>query len=108
MRTYDDDPPKHASVGDLRHPERLDIHKQTSVQHGSFLDWFFKSRTLYLTAEEIRVLILHKESPVICNGSRMSKKAYNKALEQQEKARIWLEEEKQLKSVNDDEHTTNN
>ena len=98
MGNFDNHPPRHASVGDLNNPDRLNVYKQGGKS--GFLDYFFGSRRVYLTCEELRVLILHGESPVICNGSRMSRKAYKKALEQQEKARIWLEEEKQAKTQN--------
>ena len=96
MGNFDDHPPRHASVGDLTHPDRLNIYRQGGKS--SFLDYFFGSRRVYFTCEELRVLILHGESPVICNGSRMSRSAYKKALEQQERARIWLEEEKQTQN----------
>ena len=95
MGNFDDHPPRHTSVGDFNNPDRLNIYKQGGKS--SFLDYFFGSRRVYFTCEELRVLILHGESPVICLGNRLSRKAYKKALEQQEKARIWLEEEKQAK-----------
>lgn len=93
MGNFDDHPPRHASVGDLNNPDRLNVYKQGGKS--SFLDYFFGSRRVCFSCEELRVLILHGESPVICRGSRMSKKAFKKALEQQEKARIWLEAERQ-------------
>jgi len=95
MGNFDNHPPRHASVGDLNNPDRLNVYKQGSKS--GFLDYFFGSRRVYFSCEELRVLILHGESPVICTGIRMSRKAYKKALEQQERARIWLEEEKQAK-----------
>ena len=98
MGNFDNHPPRHASVGELRNSDRFNIYKQGSKT--SFLDYFFSSRRVYFTCEELRVLILHGESPVICDGSRMSRKGYKKALEQQEKARIWIEEEKQAKTHN--------
>ena len=101
MGNFDNHPPRHTSVGDLKNPDRLNVYRQGGKF--SFLDYFFGSRKVYFTCKELRVLFLHGENPVVCNGSRMSRKAYKKALEQREKAKVWIEEEKQAKLLENDE-----
>ena len=91
MANFDNHPPVHATIGDLKHPDRLNIYKQGGKNN--FLDYFFGGRRVYFTCEELRVLILHGEMPVP-SERRLSRKAYKKALEQQERARNWIKEEK--------------
>ena len=106
MGNVDNYPPKHLYPSEMRDDRNWDIHKQgkLNLEGPGFVDWLLgRHRRVYLTCEELRVLILHGESPVICTGSRMSRKAYKKALEQKEQARVWLEEEKQAKAQQSNE-----
>lgn len=95
MGNYDSHPPRHNSIGDLRHSERTSIYNQG--KKSSFLDFIFAKRNVYFTISELRVLVLHGESPIMSYGEGLSKKAYKKALEQKEKASRWLQEEKLAK-----------
>ena len=87
MSFVDDHPPKHADIGSLRHPERLRIYNKK----GSLLN-ACRKRCLYFSLEEIRVLIL-KEG-IVPKSGHFSRKDYKQALEMQERAQKYLEEEK--------------
>lgn len=92
MGNFDNHPPRHASVGDLNNPDRLNIYKQ--IGKSSFLDFFFGSRKVFFTAKEIAVLAEHGESPVsfLYVGKRMPKKVYEQAVDQKERAQAWIKE----------------
>lgn len=90
----DNHPPRHASVGDLANPDRLDTHKQGK---SSIIDWLLnkKKEVVFLTMDEQRVLIAHGEAPLTCNcGRKHGKEYYRKVKEQQERAQKYLQEEK--------------
>ena len=86
----DNHPPKHSSVGDLRHPERLSIYNVGNNRRGLI------SRLLYpyfvaLNMEELRTIILMKEKPI---QGHLSRKRYKMHLEQKERIEQFLEQEK--------------
>lgn len=88
--SVDNHPPKHASVGDLRHPERLSIYNVGNTRRGLI------SRLLYpyfvaLTVQELRAIILMKEKPI---QGHLSRKQYKMHLEQMERVKQFLEQEK--------------
>ncbi|MBQ7880275.1 MAG: hypothetical protein IJ358_00305 [Clostridia bacterium] len=94
MSSIDNDPPKHADIGSLTHPERLSIYnRKRSLLNAR------RKRCLYFSLEEIRVLIL-KEG-IVPRSGHFSRKGYTRALEIQERAQKYLEEEKQQKNDND-------
>ena len=92
MESFDNHPPRHASVGELNNPDRLNIHKQ--IEKSTFLDFFFGSRKVFFTTKEIAVLAEHGETPIsfLYPGKRMPKKVYVQALEQKQRAQIWIKE----------------
>ena len=90
MSFIDNDPPKHADIGSLTHPERLSIYKRK----GSLLN-ACRKRCLYFSLEEIRVLVL-KEG-IVPKSGHFSRKGYKNALEMKERAQKYLEEEKEQK-----------
>lgn len=94
MSIIDSDPPKHADIGSLTHPERLSIYNRK----GSLLN-AYRKRSLYFSLEEIRVLVL-KEG-IVPKSGHFSRKDYNRALEMKERAKQYLEAEKQQKSNED-------
>ena len=88
--SFDNHPPKHASVGDLRHPERLSIYNVGNNRRGLI------SRLLYpyfvaITMEELRAIILMKEKPI---QGLLSRKQYKMHLEQKQRIKQFLEQEK--------------
>lgn len=94
MSFIDNDPPKHADIGSLTHPERLSVYNRK----GSLLNGCRK-RSLYFSLEEIRILIL-KEG-IVPKSGHFYRKDYKRALDMKERAQKYLEEEKQQKSDND-------
>ena len=106
MGNIDNDPPKHLSASQMQDDKNWNIHKQgkLNLAEPSFFDWLLgKYRKVFFNMDEIRVLTIHGESPVMCHGNKMSRSAYKKALEQKEQARVWLEEEKQAKAQQSNE-----
>ena len=100
MGNFDNHPPKHLTVSQMQDEKNWNVYKQGKLNLGGsgFMDWLLgKHRKVFFNMEEIRVLYLHGERPIMCHGKKMSRTEYKKALEQKEKARIWLEEEKQVK-----------
>ena len=93
MSFIDNDPPKHADIGSLRHPERLSVYSRK----GNLLI-ACRKRHLYFTLDEIRVLIL-KEG-IVPKSGHFSRKGYKQAVEMRERAQKYLEEEKQQNSDN--------
>ena len=95
MSFIDNDPPKHADIGSLTHPERLSIFQKTRLR----LEGRNKGH-VFFTCEEMRVLIL-KEGIVPKTGP-FSRKGYKKALEMKQRAQKYLEEEKAEKELTND------
>ena len=91
--------PKELSPSEMRDDRFIDIHKQGNVNFDrpKFLDYFFGKRYVVFSTEELRVLISHGICPMNPCKDRWTRKEYKIALKQQERARIWLEEEKQAK-----------
>ena len=88
--SFDNHPPRHTNVGDLRHPERLSIYNVGNNRRGLI------SRMLYpyfvaLTMQELRAIILMKEKPI---QGLLSRKQYKMHLAQQERIKQFLEQEK--------------
>ncbi|MFQ6723929.1 MAG: hypothetical protein ACLRFE_01160 [Clostridia bacterium] len=88
--SYDNHPPRHNSIGELRHPERLSIYNVGSNRRGLI------SRLLYpyfvaLTMQELRTIILMKEKPI---QGLLSRKQYKMHLAQKERIKQFLEKEK--------------
>ena len=88
--SFDNHPPKHASIGDLRHPERCSIYNVGNNRRGLI------SRMLYpyfvaLTMEELRAIILMKEKPI---QGYLTRKQYKMHLAQKERIKQFLEQEK--------------
>lgn len=106
MGNFDNDPPKHLYPSEMLDEKKWNIHKQgkLNLEGSGFFDWILgKHRKVFFNMEEIRVLYLHGERPIMCHGNKMSRKAYKKALEQQERARLWLEEEQAKAQKTEDE-----
>ena len=95
MSYIDNDPPRHANVGHLRNPDRLNVHKQLN---GITYHRYFVA----LSALERKAIILMGEKPIL-SGHTTSKKVYNKALNQQYRARLWIEEQTR-KRANGEDH----
>ena len=106
MGNIDNDPPKHLSASQMQDEKNWNVYKQGKLNLGGsgFMDWLLgKHRKVFFNMDEIRVLTIHGESPVMCHGNKMSRSAYKKALEQKEQAHVWLEEEKQSKAQQSNE-----
>ena len=98
--SFDNHPPRHTSVRELRHPEELSIYHVGNNRRSLI------SRLLYpyfvaLTMEELRAIILMKEKPI---KGLLSRKEYKKHLAQKERIKNFLEaerlsKEKQEKSL---------
>lgn len=85
--SFDNHPPKHASVGDLRHPERLFVHSgRRSLIHKILYPYF----SAY-TCKDLGALILMREKPIT---GYMSRKQYKMHLVQMERIKQFLEQEK--------------
>ena len=91
--------PKELSPSEMRDDRFIDIHKQGKVNFDrpKFLDYFFGKRYVVFSTDELRVLISHGIYPMNPCKDRWTRNEYKIALRQQERARIWLEEEKQAK-----------
>ena len=90
MSFVDNNPPKHKSVRELRHPEELSIYHVGNNRRSLI------SRLLYpyfvaLTMEELRAIILMGEKPI---KGYLSRKEYKKHLEQVERINAFLEQKK--------------
>ncbi len=91
MSFIDNDPPKHADIGSLTHPERLSIYnKKESLLNAC------RKRCLYFSLDEIRVLVL-KEG-IVPKSGHFSRKDYKRALEMKEREQKYIEEEKSQKN----------
>lgn len=90
MSFIDNDPPKHTSIGDLRHPERLSIHNVGSNRRG-LISRLIEPYFVAYTCEQLRAVILMHEKPI---QGHMSRKEYKKHLEQVERINQFLEQEK--------------
>jgi len=93
--SFDNHPPRHTSVGDLRHPERFSIYNVGNNRRGLI------SRLLYpyfvaLTMQELRAIILMKEKPI---QGHLSRKRYKMHLAQKERIKQFLEQEKLNKEI---------
>ena len=95
MSFFDNDPPKHLDVGSLTREDSVNVYKAGS---GKPVKYF-----LSLSLEEVGALVAHGETPFF-RISTNSKKEYKKALEIQNRARRYIEEDKLIKTQNDD-HT---
>lgn len=95
MSFVDNDPPKHADIGTLTHPERLSVYNRK----GSLLN-ACRKRSLYFSLDEIRILIL-KEG-IVPKSGHFSRKDYKRALEMKERAHKYLEEEKMQKELSNE------
>ena len=92
--------PKELAANEAKDDRFIDIHKQGNVDFDrpKFLDYFFGKRYVVFSTDELRVLISHGIYPMNPCKDRWTRKEYKIALKQQERARIWLEEEKQAKA----------
>ena len=95
MSFIDNDPPKHADIGSLTHPESLSIYNRK----GSLLN-ACRKRCLYFSLDEIRVLVL-KEG-IVPKSGHLSRKDYKRAVAMRERAQKYIEEEKQQKELGQD------
>lgn len=95
MSYVDNDPPKHNNVDVFHNPKKYDLH-------GKGLNLEGTNRIVVFTMEEIRVLVLHGEAPIMCHGNRMSRKGYKLALEQKQRAKQYIAEEKAKKETQEE------
>ena len=90
MSFVDNDPPKLASISDLNNPKRLSIYNVGNNRRGlisRLLEPYFISYNL----QELRAVILMGEKPIQGN---LSRKQYKKHLEQRERIKQFLEQER--------------
>lgn len=90
MSFVDNDPPKHTSIGDLRHPERLSIYNVGNNRRGLIHRLIYPHFNAY-NMQELRSIILMKEKPIT---GYLTRKRYKMLLAQRERIEKFLEQEK--------------